>query len=47
MISGSYPFESKNRLDSIKKLFETSVEMKSFFTEPAISLLGGLLTVNV
>jgi len=47
MLSGRPPFWSRNRQQMLKNIIEKQVEMKSYFSEDASSLLQGLLTQNV
>lgn len=47
MLSGSLPFYIKNKSEAILKLQNSKIEMKSYFSEAAASLLNGLLTIDV
>jgi len=47
MLSGDLPFYAKSKGEAIIKLTNLKIEMKTFFSSSANSLLNGLLTIDV
>ena len=47
MLTGTPPFYSRDRYQMFKNILEKPLEIKSYFSTEAVSLLQGLLNIDV
>lgn len=47
MLSGAPPFYSKDKAQMFRNILEKPIEMKSYFSPQAVSILHGLLCLDV